>query len=296
MKPWIAAMILIIAYAVDIVVVGEFTGKSFKTMLATMIPELLLVVIAAVVILAFKENIKEAFPVKKPKFLKIIGTILIWAGVFLGTMLVTILLSYFFPRQVFSINDNIESMIGGLSLPIALLIVAVTPAVCEELAFRGGLYYFVKNQGSKWMGILVTAIIFGIFHGSIWRLIPTAILGTAMGYLLFESENMCYNMLFHFINNAVPVLLMYMPRTEYAAVPELNFIPMSAVGSFMIYSAAAPFLVYAGNYFFHKGEESYKNRMTVKERKVVLKCMGIVSAFLVIVGLILVVVDFIKIF
>ena len=37
---------------------------------------------------------------------------------------------------------------------------------------------------------------------------PTAILGVALGYLLVETDNLFYSMLFHFVNNAVPVLLL----------------------------------------------------------------------------------------
>ena len=37
-----------------------------------------------------------------------------------------------------------------------------------------------------------------------------------MGYLLWETGNMCYNMLFHFINNALPVILLYAMQGVYS--------------------------------------------------------------------------------
>lgn len=56
---------------------------------------------------------------------------------------------------------------------------------------------------------MLTGCIFGAFHGSIWRFFPTAILGMAMAYLLAETGNMVYNIMFHAINNLLPLVLMF---------------------------------------------------------------------------------------
>ena len=48
-------------------------------------------------------------------------------------------------------------------------------------------------------------IIFGLFHGSVWRFLPTAILGGVLTYIMLETENMFYPALFHFTNNFLPL-------------------------------------------------------------------------------------------
>ena len=286
LRPWIAAMVLVILYAIDIVVVGRITGTTLPLPAASMVPEAALILIAVVVILGFKGNVKEALPFKKTELLKIIGTFLIWLGVFLGTMLATMVLAYFFPKEIMGVNEEIGAMMGGLSLPVALLMIAVTPAVCEELSFRGALYYFLKEKGNKWAPILTTAAIFGIFHGSVWRFLPTAVLGIAMGWLLYESGNMLYNMLFHFINNAVPVLLMFATSGLVGtAAPTMEEIPAAVVGLYMIYASAAPFLVYAGVYLFHKKDRNRKGRLLPKEKHRILICMTIISVLMVALGM-----------
>lgn len=289
LRTWIAAMVLVILYALDIVVGGRIAGMTLPLPAASMVPEAALILIAVVVVLGFKGNVKEAFPFKKPEFLKIVGTILIWLGTFLGTMLVTMITAYFFPKEIMGVNEQIGGMMGGLSLPVALIMVAVTPAVCEELSFRGALYYFLKEKGNKWAPILVTAAIFGIFHGSIWRFLPTAVLGVVMGWLLYESGNMFYNMLFHFVNNAVPVLLMFATSNLVeAASPGMEEIPGAVVGAYMLYASAAPFLVYAGNYLFHKKDGDRQRKLMPREKHRILACMTIISVLMITLGMLII--------
>ena len=90
---------------------------------------------------------------------------------------------------------------------LVLLVVAVTPAICEEIAFRGALLTCFRGKRSKWTGIIIVGLFFGACHGSVWRMVPTAILGLVMGYVLFETENIFYCMLIHFTNNAFSVIL-----------------------------------------------------------------------------------------
>lgn len=297
LRPWIASMVLVVLYAIDIVVVGRIAAGGLPLPASSMIPEAALVLIAVLVVLGFKGNAKEAFSFKKPEFLKIAGTVLVWLGVFLGTMLATMIMAYFFPREIMGVNEQIGGMVEGLTLPVALLMMAVTPAVCEELSFRGALYYFLKEKGNKWAPILVTAAIFGIFHGSIWRFLPTAVLGVAMGWLLYESENMIYNMLFHFINNAAPVLLMF--ATSQFAGPQtmaMVEIPAATVGIYMIYASAAPFLVYAGNYLFHKKDNKRQRKMLPKEKHRILVCMTIIAVLMVSLGILIIMSSFTNFF
>ncbi|MEI3218592.1 MAG: hypothetical protein V8S08_01875 [Lachnoclostridium sp.] len=89
-------------------------------------------------------------------------------------------------------------------------------------------------------------------------MIPTMLLGIAMGYLLFETENMIYNMLFHLVNNAFPILLlatmngiMGLAGEDFSGMMESSSqmaeVPLASVGVYIIYGGAVPFLLYLGN-------------------------------------------------
>ncbi len=97
------------------------------------------------------------------------------------------------------------------ALPIALLLVALAPAVCEELLFRGLVLSGLRKLG-PWVGVLLTALLFGLAHASVHRLLPTALLGVAFGVLVLRSGSIVPGMIAHGLNNGVAVLLVHHPE------------------------------------------------------------------------------------
>ena len=47
-----------------------------------------------------------------------------------------------------------------------VLVIAVLPAICEELAFRGFILSGFRHLGHKWRAIVFSAVFFGLTHGS----------------------------------------------------------------------------------------------------------------------------------
>ena len=88
-----------------------------------------------------------------------------------------------------------------------------------------------------------------------------------MGYLLWETGNMCYNMLFHFINNALPVILLYAMQGVYSRMElymEVQTLAqgaqdmLPAVGMYLMMASAAPGAIYIGNYLLHAKTPGYR--------------------------------------
>lgn len=119
-------------------------------------------------------------------------------------------------------NDGLvttKAILGGTSvsaLVINLLVVAVTPAICEELIFRGGL----QRTLGRWfanphVAIWTSAIIFSTIHFQFFGFFPRMFLGAAFGYIYFWTGSLWYPMFAHFINNAYAVVMAwYMQRNN----------------------------------------------------------------------------------
>jgi hypothetical protein len=67
--------------------------------------------------------------------------------------------------------------------------------------------------------IWVTAFIFSAIHLQFYGFIPRFILGLAFGYLYFWSANLWLPMIAHFVNNAFPVILVYIQGLEKLNTP-----------------------------------------------------------------------------
>jgi sodium transport system permease protein len=95
-----------------------------------------------------------------------------------------------------------------------LLVVAVTPAICEELVFRGVLLHGLRTRTTAARSILLSAAVFGAFHlssESALRFLPTLWLGLLLGLVVWRTRSLFAGMLMHFLNNGVVVLLLAAP-------------------------------------------------------------------------------------
>jgi sodium transport system permease protein len=97
--------------------------------------------------------------------------------------------------------------IAGRGVLINLLLFAVTPAICEELLFRGVILRALLSRTSPLVAIGVSAAMFGIFHVDIYRLLPTTLLGAVLGFIAWRSGSIWPSMLAHFLNNGVLLVL-----------------------------------------------------------------------------------------
>lgn len=108
---------------------------------------------------------------------------------------------------------------------LSLLCVALVPAICEELFFRAG----VQNLLQRWfknvhVAVWVTAALFSLAHGEVFAFLPRFLLGALLGYLYVGGGSLVVNVLVHFVNNAIVVILFWL------ATPESGFDPMAPLG------------------------------------------------------------------
>lgn len=103
---------------------------------------------------------------------------------------------------------------------LSLLCMALVPALCEELFFRAG----IQNLLQRWfknvhVAVWVTAALFSLAHGEVFAFLPRFLLGALLGYLYVGGSSLAVNVLAHFVNNAIVVLLYTL------ATPESGFDP-----------------------------------------------------------------------
>lgn len=296
LKPWMA-VIFVPVFWIDIFILSGWFGRWFGVW-GALIGELLLIVLAVGIAAVFGADLRRVFPLKRPEAAKTGGTIVLWFGTFLAAMGIVGVLSYFFPQQMMGAGEDLGSVVMTLPAWFSLFLVALTPAVCEEVAFRGAFLGCFRGIRNKWIGILLVSVVFGLLHGSVWRAIPTALLGIAMGYLLTETDNMFYNMLFHLINNAVPIfLLLFLSMMPSAAVDQSQMaevqqqmaggVSLMVMAVYLMYSSGAPLLLYIGNYLIHRGQPGYTKGIFPREKRWQLVLLLVVSFFLFLMGMLL---------
>lgn len=97
---------------------------------------------------------------------------------------------------------------GTLLINIGLM--ALLPALAEELSFRGTLQQILSGQKRSYhLAVWVTAFIFSAIHMQFYGFIPRMLMGAMFGYIFVWTGSLWIPVLMHFTNNAVAVLAFY---------------------------------------------------------------------------------------
>ena len=98
---------------------------------------------------------------------------------------------------------------------VNLTLVALVPAVVEELYFRGALQKTLKDwSGNGWLAVIITAIIFSAFHFSFFGFLSRMALGILLGLIFDYTKTIWLPILLHFINNGVAITSIYLVRND----------------------------------------------------------------------------------
>lgn len=171
-----------------------------------LLSEILLAACAVIFVLSCKIPVKQAFPLKKPTIKGTAGTVLIWIFGLSATYVCTSVLILFFPQQFSQTAQELGSTLYNNSIIISLFLFAITPAICEEMLFRGFFVSSLYPLKSKTAIIIICAAVFGVFHTDLIRFLPTATLGAVLTIVMLKTKNFFYPVLFHFLNNSLSVV------------------------------------------------------------------------------------------
>jgi len=149
-----------------------------------------------------------------------------------------------FPDWILRLGNDSEKIVESFlkmnhlgDLLFNLLVIAIVPAIGEELLFRG----YLQQSFSKWLSnphvaIIVTAVLFSAIHLHFQGFFPRFILGVLLGYLFYWSGSLWLPILAHFANNAQAVIISYptfkVDSGVYSVLSDVEVDPMMALFSF----------------------------------------------------------------
>jgi len=114
-------------------------------------------------------------------------------------------------RQLYPIDERmlgqLESMqqiiVSAPSVWHILALLALAPAICEELAFRGYILTGLQHRGSRWGAIVVSSLLFGLTHGILQQSITASLVGIVIGYVAVQTGSLLPGIAFHLVYNTL---------------------------------------------------------------------------------------------
>jgi len=163
--------------------------------------------------------------------------------------------------KVFLTFNGIESLI------YILIIVAIVPAIGEELLFRGVLQkIFINWTKNPHIGIWITATLFSALHMQFFGFFPRLLLGLMFGYIFWWSKSLWLPILGHFINNGSVVIAGYfypesLNEADISVFQDNEYRVIYYILSFLL----AGFVFYLIRKINKKEEDHYQNSISITD-------------------------------
>lgn len=200
-------LVFVVMLLLSVYVGGIMSLKNVK--MGIIVPQIIIISLPILASVYIKGDLKKIFRLHIPKGKDVIGSFVLFLGVGSLSLLVSNVLGLVLKSEVEGLTDMYTSLVDGLSFVPALLLMALLPAICEELLFRGYLFTAFRQKMSLWKAIVLVSVFFGISHMSLAKLIPTAILGMGFAYAVYKADSIFVSSMMHFLNNAFATFVLY---------------------------------------------------------------------------------------
>lgn len=237
-KDWIKLLILI-ALSVGIMIISVIIGSAIffltkNTLLLQAISSIIMfggIAYCYYLLYEKQDFLKHTFA-HLPKLKDIISAIII--------LVVSIPAIGFISSNDESYNDIIAKMIDYhtlLGLFEAIIVMALIPAIIEEWLFRGVVQrLFIRMAKNYVIGIIMAAAIFSLIHFDMSNFFSRFLMGAILGLIYYYSGNIWNNIIFHFLNNTMAVITMWIDlRNEITDIDYIDTLPVYlAIISFVL--------------------------------------------------------------
>lgn len=180
---------------------------SSKYVLLAIVPVTTLMVLLVSGLIS-KLDFKRSFKFNKFKVSKLLLLIVLFVCGYLLSNFIVNFISYIFP----SIVEDYSAVMDVLTIDnllLAIIFTAFLPAVTEELLFRGVIFNSFNKKYNTFVAILISALVFGIYHMNWLQGIFAFLLGIILAYSYLKSGSIWVPIILHFINNAFAVLSLH---------------------------------------------------------------------------------------
>ncbi|MDR2939887.1 MAG: CPBP family intramembrane metalloprotease [Clostridiales bacterium] len=170
-----------------------------------------------------KRDIRELFAINTLGLKNILFIVIITFLLQPVTMVINGVITLFYPNFA---ADYVSSMTNS-PLWYMILSIAVMPAICEELMFRGVIFSEFRNE-NKTMVLLFPALYFGIMHLTINQFFYATFLGIVFAYFIIKTKSIFAGMVAHFVLNASQVVMLHFV-TEIPGAEAIEEIPINGL-------------------------------------------------------------------
>ena len=157
-----------------------------------------------------KASFRALVPLRMPKKLCAkwcAAAVLLTFGLLFSASWINVGFSLLLGRLGYESTVNYFPPLSGGGVALALLVIAVIPALFEETLFRGVVLGNIREQAGGLNAVFLCGMCFALFHASALQTFYQFVCGCAFALLAIRSRSLIPSVIAHFINNAVIIVL-----------------------------------------------------------------------------------------
>lgn len=199
--------------------VGTFAQLKFG-FAGVAVQQLIILLCPLVYAWYMKADKKQLFSIQIIKPLPLAGSVLIGIAAFVGALILGALLMPVFPESAEGLTQ-LDDMLVNQPVYLLVLVVALMPAIGEELLFRGFVMGTLKKRCRPVVAIVVTTLIFAAYHMSLIKMFTIGIVGLGLTLVTYKTGSIAASVCVHFMNNLLSVLITKYPVQIQKVLPVL---------------------------------------------------------------------------
>ena len=180
---------------------------------AILLPMLTILGITLVMTFLFTGVPQQTLALRRPPALSLLAAAILAICLYPSATMLQMLISqtYAIPQQMQAMLEAVEMKLASGPGWVALILIALVPAVCEELAFRGFILTGMRQPSGgqrerRWRAIVVSSLFFALAHGILQQQISAFFLGLVLGYIAYQTQSVWPAVLFHLTHNTTACL------------------------------------------------------------------------------------------
>ena len=210
------------------------------------IGELLIVAVALVIALITDKELSFVLPFRLPPVKMFVSSV----GLYIGTLMLNGAVNTVTSRFIPDFAERGEAVNN-----LAIITIALLPAVCEEIFCRGFFLTSMKPLKNRVFVIIAVAVSFGLLHLDLYTFLPSALVGALFALITIKTGSLLIPMILHFANNSLSVIAAYAGAGAGTDASEVlsGLSVQATVGYVLFYLGLAGILFwFSGKAFFGK--------------------------------------------
>lgn len=215
---------------------GTYSVQSMTVMGRILVPTLIISDIACALPILIHSRKDEVKPIRKVS-LSTVGSIII---VGLGVNIFIEFLLGFVPSGLIDNYNDMMKILDGMNFPEQILMTGILAPFIEELVFRYGLIGLFRNYQPKKLkcsgitvGIVFSAVSFGIAHGNLVQGSYAFVLGLLLGYLYTRNNNLTESIILHITINTSSLILSVL-KTPFSQIMTVGMVVCFVINVFYV--------------------------------------------------------------